>query len=82
MAEKEPISQTSPINGHVNGNGVINSKPKDHIEHSEKTPSQWIMGDAFTARAKHHASIKALWETKWKFPVSIGIFGGVTCRSR
>ncbi|SLM39687.1 Alpha/beta hydrolase fold-5 [Lasallia pustulata] len=74
MAEKEPISQTSPINGHVNGNGVINSKPKDHIEHSEKTPSQWIMGDAFTARAKHHASIKALWETKWKFPCEKGVY--------
>jgi len=32
---------------------------------------QWIMGTkAFEARMPHHDGIKALWETKWKFPVS------------
>jgi len=31
----------------------------------------WIMGPkAFEARMPHHDGIKALWETKWKFPVS------------
>lgn len=35
------------------------------------TPRQWIMGrEAFEARMPHHDGIKALWETKWKFPVS------------
>ena len=33
---------------------------------------QWIMGtEAFEARMPHHDGIKALWETKWKFPVSL-----------
>lgn len=32
---------------------------------------QWLMGtEAFEARMPHHDGIKALWETKWKFPVS------------
>lgn len=36
-----------------------------------KTPKNWIMGNgAFEARMPHHEGIKALWETKWKFPVS------------
>jgi hypothetical protein len=31
----------------------------------------WIMGkEAFERRMPHHDGIKALWETKWKFPVS------------
>lgn len=34
----------------------------------------WMLGEAFTKRAKHHESIKALWETKWKFPCSIGVY--------
>jgi hypothetical protein len=29
------------------------------------------MGDAFVKRMPHHQGIRALWETKWKFPVSI-----------
>ena len=34
----------------------------------------WIMGkEAFERRMPHHDGIKALWETKWKFPVSISI---------
>lgn len=35
------------------------------------SPRHWIMGaEAFEARMPHHDGIKALWETKWKFPVS------------
>jgi hypothetical protein len=38
-----------------------------------KSPKNWIMGTAaFEARMPHHDGIKALWETKWKFPVSSG----------
>jgi hypothetical protein len=29
----------------------------------------WILGDAFDKVMPHHESIKALWESKWKFPV-------------
>ena len=31
----------------------------------------WIMGEAFAKRMPHHQGMKELWETKWKFPVSI-----------
>ena len=34
----------------------------------------WMMGSkAFEARMPHHEGIKALWETKWRIPVS-GLF--------
>lgn len=34
-------------------------------------PRNWIMGaEAFERRMPHHDGIKALWETKWKHPVS------------
>jgi len=33
--------------------------------------SDWMLGEAFSRRAKHHDGIKELWETKWKFPVSL-----------
>lgn len=36
-----------------------------------KSPKHWLMGDeAFEARMPHHDGVQALWETKWKFPVS------------
>lgn len=36
-----------------------------------KPPRQWLMGtEAFERRMPHHDGIEALWETKWKFPVS------------
>ncbi|KAK5656539.1 hypothetical protein OQA88_4518 [Cercophora sp. LCS_1] len=39
------------------------------------TGRQWIMGnDAFEARMAHHDGIKALWETKWKFPCTKSVY--------
>jgi hypothetical protein len=36
---------------------------------------QWIMGhEAFEAKMPHHEGIKALWETKWKFPCSKSLY--------
>lgn len=36
---------------------------------------QWIMGkDAFEATMPHHEGIRALWETKWKFPCSKSLY--------
>lgn len=29
----------------------------------------WTLGDRFVAKFPHHEGVKALWETKWKFPV-------------
>lgn len=29
----------------------------------------WTLGDKFEAKFPHHEGVKALWETKWKFPV-------------
>lgn len=38
-----------------------------------KGSRNWMMGaEAFERRMPHHDGIKALWETKWKFPVSGG----------
>ncbi|CAK7203812.1 hypothetical protein SEUCBS139899_006560 [Sporothrix eucalyptigena] len=35
----------------------------------------WIMGkEAFEARMPHHAGIKALWESKWKFPCTQSVY--------
>ena len=33
------------------------------------TKSQWTLGDSIGVKGEHHESIKALWETKWRFPV-------------
>ncbi|KAM7201430.1 Alpha/Beta hydrolase fold [Naviculisporaceae sp. PSN 640] len=36
---------------------------------------QWLMGTkAFEARMPHHDGIKALWETKWKFPCTKSVY--------
>lgn len=32
--------------------------------------TNWMMGDRFDTVYPHKGSIKALWETKWKFCVS------------
>ena len=33
--------------------------------------TNWMMGDRFDTVYPHKGSIKALWETKWKFCVSL-----------
>jgi len=39
----------------------------------ESEGRHWIMGtEAFEKTMPHHEGIKALWETKWKFPVRDG----------
>ena len=39
-------------------------------EGAASTRRHWMMGkEAFERRMPHHDGIKALWETKWKFPV-------------
>lgn len=34
----------------------------------------WVLGEAFSSRAKHHEGIQALWETKWRFPCEKGVY--------
>lgn len=35
----------------------------------------WIMGaEAFERRMPHHDGIKALWETKWRFPCTKSVY--------
>lgn len=44
-------------------------------------PRAWMMGaEAFEKRMPHHDGIKALWETKWKFPVCSHSQGGGTSK--
>ncbi|KAF4624535.1 hypothetical protein G7Y89_g13634 [Cudoniella acicularis] len=38
------------------------------------TKKNWILGEKFDARMPHHDGIKALWETKWKFPCTISVY--------
>ncbi|KAI1862787.1 uncharacterized protein JN550_009934 [Neoarthrinium moseri] len=38
-------------------------------------PRNWIMGpEAFNRRMPHHEGIRALWETKWKFPCTRSLY--------
>ncbi|KAK0723684.1 Alpha/Beta hydrolase protein [Apiosordaria backusii] len=38
-------------------------------------PREWLMGkEAFEAVMPHHEGIKALWETKWKFPCTKSLY--------
>lgn len=39
------------------------------LETVKMVKTDWILGEAFDIRSPHHESIKALWETKWRFPV-------------
>ena len=44
-------------------------KPKLFDLYTDTMPN-WILGDRFDTVYPHKGSIKALWETKWKFCVS------------
>ncbi|KAI1343227.1 alpha/beta-hydrolase [Xylariaceae sp. FL0016] len=42
---------------------------------SRPAPENWLLGtEAFERRMPHHDGIKALWETKWKFPCSKTVY--------
>ncbi|KAH7358647.1 Alpha/Beta hydrolase protein [Plectosphaerella cucumerina] len=49
-----------------------------HVTYEEKEQAMersWMMGkEAFERQMPHHESIKALWETKWKFPCSKSVY--------
>ncbi|KAF7868501.1 hypothetical protein EAF04_005032 [Stromatinia cepivora] len=34
----------------------------------------WTLGDKFEAKFPHHEGVKALWETKWKFPCTKSVY--------
>ncbi|APA06156.1 hypothetical protein SS1G_01382 [Sclerotinia sclerotiorum 1980 UF-70] len=34
----------------------------------------WTLGDKFEAKYPHHESVKALWDTKWKFPCTKSVY--------
>ncbi|KAK5330091.1 hypothetical protein LTR93_001680 [Exophiala xenobiotica] len=36
--------------------------------------TKWILGDKFHERYPHLSGVKALWETKWKFPCSLSVY--------
>ncbi|KAI6377299.1 hypothetical protein MCOR25_002556 [Pyricularia grisea] len=52
--------------------------PHKLMETNEVQPAKgrhWIMGaEAFERRMPHHDGIKALWETKWKFPCTKSLY--------
>lgn len=70
MDGKDAEPAAKPQNRNPGMNGVISSRPKNDPDLFKETPTRWTLGDVFATRAKHHESIKALWETKWKPIVS------------
>jgi hypothetical protein len=36
--------------------------------------TQWILGDKFDTVYPHLSGVKALWETKWKFPAKLSVY--------
>lgn len=58
-------------------------KMTDGAEEGEAGRRMWLMGKkAFESRMPHHESIKALWETKWKFPVGFHVLRRLLSRKR
>ena len=43
---------------------------KQEIKAAASVGEQWTLGSAFNEVYEHHGSMKALWEKKWRFPVS------------
>ncbi|KAM7186560.1 esterase FrsA [Rhypophila sp. PSN 637] len=57
------------------GNGKSTGHGGGSLDSFSSPDRQWIMGtEAFEARMPHHDGIKALWETKWKFPCSKSVY--------
>lgn len=52
---------------------LISISPTLLLEMVRMVKTDWILGEAFEVRSPHHESIKALWETKWRFPVGIPV---------
>lgn len=48
---------------------------KNRVAGGADAGRSWIMGrEAFETRMPHHSGIKALWETKWKFPCTQSVY--------
>jgi hypothetical protein len=51
------------------------SPHKLEVEEVKKSKGRsWILGEKFDAKMAHHAGIKALWESKWKFPCTKSVY--------
>ncbi|KAK7917717.1 hypothetical protein PG985_011325 [Apiospora marii] len=54
-------------------NGKTNGAAPDVFSASQ--PRRWLMGDeAFNRVMPHHSGMRALWETKWKFPCTKSLY--------
>ncbi|KAK3364446.1 Alpha/Beta hydrolase protein [Lasiosphaeria hispida] len=57
------------------GHGIGSKDGSPGLASGSGSTRHWIMGTkAYEARMPHHDGIKALWETKWKFPCSISVY--------
>ncbi|KAG7122341.1 Heptaketide hydrolyase ayg1 like protein [Verticillium longisporum] len=51
------------------------SMPYGTAKESEPESRAWLMGkEAFETKMPHHEGIKALWETKWRFPCTKSVY--------
>ncbi|KAK8005567.1 hypothetical protein PG990_011604 [Apiospora arundinis] len=67
-------SSTTPI---TSTNGTTTNKPNGAAPDvfSAQQPRRWLMGDeAFERVMPHHSGMRALWETKWKFPCTKSLY--------
>ncbi|PNH38293.1 hypothetical protein VD0004_g8517 [Verticillium dahliae] len=54
---------------------VQRSMPYGTAKEPEPEGRAWLMGkEAFETRMPHHEGIKALWETKWRFPCTKSVY--------
>ncbi len=61
--------------GTNNNHNSNSNKMSPHKIPADGGQRSWLMGSAaFEARMPHHDGIKALWETKWKFPCTKSVY--------
>ncbi|KXJ89394.1 Alpha/Beta hydrolase protein [Microdochium bolleyi] len=69
---KAPTSALAASNTAIKPQFVVES---DDDRQQSPTKRTWLMGEkAFNTRMPHHDGIKALWETKWKFPCTKSVY--------
>lgn len=76
-ASNHPYTADAPANAHRLFRG-LKHKLVDCLQAANSVPSNnmtnWILGEKFLERYPHLSGVKALWETKWKFPCSLGVY--------
>ncbi|KAK7973693.1 Hybrid PKS-NRPS synthetase lepA [Apiospora arundinis] len=69
-----PITSTNGTTTNTKPNGADPTATAPDV-FSANQPRRWLMGDeAFERVMPHHSGMRALWETKWKFPCTKSLY--------